>query len=262
MPDWEKAPPAEWERRLREISPITDTLAHLRFRWRAPQPDWFHPDEGQWELYSCTPRQMVTPDRASQFDVHWSDLPQAKQAGRKTFVTSYQFAMWHQHNVDAHRFWVLQGPAGGTPAIYTERERAILRSIDQPEEAPPFGLLPACDFDELAVSKILLRDRFLQYQKDVDALKRTNSVAAQLAETEAAEKLFRERFLDEWYERMRPQAEFLQSYLRTSEAEMTMRKATREETDAVAQWKDHFKEYGTVISAGVAGSRKVQVAVR
>lgn len=262
MFDWEQAPPAEWERRLREISPITDQMAHLRFRWRSPQPHWFHPDEGQWELYACTPRQMVTPDRAAQFAKHWADLPKSQQAGRKAFVTTYQYHMWHRHGVDAHRFWVLQGPAGGTPAIYTEREQAILRSIDQPTEAPPFGLLPACDFDELAVRNILIRDRFLRYQKDADALRKANSVLAQVTETEEAERLFRERFLDEWYARMRPQAEFLQSYLRTSEADMTMRKATREETDAAAQWKDHFKEYGSVPNAGVAGSRKVQVAVR
>lgn len=260
--DWMKEPPADWERRLREISPVTDTLAHLRFRWREPQAHWLIPDQGQWEIYSCTPRQMVTADRAAQFRTHWADLPKGKQAGRKAFVTTYQFHMWHQHGVDAQRFWVLQGPWGGTPAEYTERERRILDAEGMVSEPIPFGTLAACPFDEQSVAGILSRDRLLKYDKNVDALARSNSPEAQAALTDQAEREFRDRFLDFWYERTAPQAEFLKSYLRTTEADMGLRKATREEADAVSQWKEHFREYGTVIGAQTAGSRKIQVAVR
>ena len=261
MSDWLKAPSADWERRLREISPVTDTLAHLRFRWRDPQADWIVPDQGVWEIYSCTPRAMQPADRAQQFVRPWQDLPQSRQTGRKAFVTSYQFYMWHTHQVDAQRFWVLQGPWGGTPASYTERETRVLDAVGMVSEALPLGMLPACPFDEQSVSGILSRDRLLQFGKDVDALERSNSVAAQTAVTEQAEREFRDRFLDHWYERTAPQAAFLSQYLRTKAADHDMRRATQEENDALAIWKEQYVETGIVPGASPAGSRTVQVAV-
>lgn len=271
MLDWMKEPPADWERRLREISPVTDTLAHLRFRWRdAPTPEaidagareWCVAGQGQWQLYACTPRAMVSADRAKQFDKHWAELPKAKQAGRKAFVTTYQFHMWHQHGVDAQPFWNLQGPWGGTPAAYSERERRILDAEGMVSDPIPFGTLPACAFDEQTVAGILSRDRFLALGRSADALKKANSIEAQAGVTDEAERAFRDRFLDWWYERTAAQADFLKSYLRTSESEQTMRKATKEEADAATMWKDHFREFGVVIGAQPAGTRRIQVAVR
>ena len=261
MLDWMKEPPPEWERRLREVSPVTDALSHLRFRWRDPQPHFLNPDEGQWELYACTPKPMVHPSRAEQFAVHWADLPKAKQAGRKAFVTTYQFHMWHHQGVDAKRFWVLQGEWGGTPAAYTQREKRVLDASNAISEEFPIGFFPACPFDERVVQAVLRRDRMLKYGNNLDELVKQNRPDRLKAEDDLAEKEFREKFLDEWYATIQPQAEFMKSYLRKSESEDTMRKATRQEADAVSQWKDHFVETGIVIGAGGVGNRAVQVAV-
>lgn len=271
MPDWEKAPPPEWERRLREVSPVTDTLAHLRFRWRAaPSPEavrhgarqWMIPGQGQWEIYSCTPRHMATPDRAAQFKVYWKDLPtEGQRQARQTFVTTYQYRMWHDHGVDAHRFWVLQGPWGGTPAAYSERERRLLDAEGMVSEPLPLGAMPACDFNEQSVAGILERDRLLQFGKDADALQKANTLEGQARITDEAERAFRDRYLDWWYARTAAQAEFLTSYLVTQEAKDTLRPTTPEEMDAMAQWKDVYRDTGVMIGARPASSKIVQMAV-
>lgn len=265
-----KAPPPEWERRLREISPVTDTLAHLRFRWRAaPTPDavkhgareWTVPGQGQWELYTCTPRCMVDKGRAAQFEKHWASLPtEGQRQARKTFVTTYQYHMWHEHGVDARRFWVLQGPWGGTPAVYTERERRLLDAEGMVSEPLPLGMLPACDFDEQTVSGILSRDRLLQYDKNVDALKKANSIEHQTGVTEEAERAFRDRYLDWWYARTAAQAEFLKTYLVSADAQH-LRKTTPEEMNAMAEWKEKYVSEGIIVGARPASSKIVQVAV-
>lgn len=260
LPEWFRAAPASWEARLREISPVTETLSHLRFRWRDPHPSWHHHDQGVWELYSCTPRAMVHPERAEQFKLHWSELPEGLQPGRKAMVSDYQHWMWHTHGVEAKRFWVLQG-WGGTPAQYTRREQRILDAVGAISEPFPFGFFPPCPFDERSVSMIVARDRLYQVGNRLDELEKLDRPAALKAEDEAAEKVHREKFLDTWYAMIQPQAEFMKSYLRKSESDMTLKPGTREQADAVAQWKDHYIEHGTVIGAKVAGSRSLQVAV-
>lgn len=262
LPEFLAQPDPSWERRLREISPITSHLSHLRFRWRAPQAHWFDPKQGLWEIYSCTPRHLVTPDRAEQFRLHWSELPKDRRAGRRAMVTNYQHYLWHQHGVEARRFWVLQGEWGGTPAHYTRREVRYLDACNAMSEPAPLGFFAPCPFDERAVKAILARDRLIQHANNLDALAAADRPDALRAEDEAAERVFRDRWLDWWYEQIQPQAEFMKSYLRKSESDVTMRKATRAESDAVSQWKDHYREHGSVLGAGVASSRKVQVAVR
>ena len=241
---------------------MTDTLSHLRFRWRDPHPSWNFPKQGQWELYACLPRMMATADRAACFAKPWWDMPKHLQAGRKNSVTRYQFYMWHEHGVDAQRFWVLQGPWGGTPAAYTIREARILDAAGQVSDPLPFGMLPACDFDEQSVAGILSRDRLLQAGNDLDRLHKANSVAAQIAEETEAEQAFRKKFLNQWYERTAPQAEFLKTYLATTEADMTMRRATNEENDALAVWKEQYVETGIVPNATPAATRATQLAAR
>lgn len=239
---------------------MTDALAHLRFRWREPNASWNFSAQGVWEVYSCLPRAIATPDRASVFARPWWDMPTSRQPGRQNSVSTYQFHMWTEHGVDAQRFWVLQGPWGGTPATYTEREARILDAAGMVSEPLPFGMMPPCDFDEQSVAGILSRDRLLHFGNDVDALVKSNSADAQLAVTADAERAFRDRFLDHWYERMAPQAEFLKTYLGTTEADTTMRRATPEENNNLAVWKEQFVETGHVPGSTPVMTR--QVAVR
>lgn len=274
LPEFFAEPPAEWVRRLREISPVTEKLSHLRFRYRAGSPDMLHPDaqvKGVWELYSCTPRAMVSKDRAKQFEKHWSELPASEQPGRKALVTTYQHYMWHVHGVDVKRFWVLQGERGGTPAQYTEMERAILRAAadhaamqgdDMLVEEFPIGALPPCQFSELSVRAIQARDRLIQAGMNMDRLQRMDSSAALASETDAAEKRFRSEWLDWWYAQIQPQAEFMKWYLTKSEADQTLRRASHEEANSVTEWKDRWIEHGSIAGAGIASSTKIAVAVK
>lgn len=258
-------PPDAWERRLREISPVTDRLQHLRFRFRAGSPTMLHPDaqrRGVWELYACTPRPRVSQDRAKQFTLHWSELPTDQQPGRRALVSSYQHYMWHVHGVEVRRCWVLQGEQGGTPAAYTDRERRLLDAEGWLSEPLPIGALPPCPFNEETVNAVQSRDLLVQAGNSVDELERRNSATHLRIEEESAEKEFRKRFLGWWQTQMAPQAEFMKWYLTKSEADHSLRRATNEEANAVTTWKDQYIEHGSVPMAGIASSQAVPVAVK
>lgn len=264
-PEWDREPPPEWAARIAEISERTDRMAHLRFRYFEPHPVWNHGERGQWTLYIATPRHLVERDRAELFQLHWSELPGPTsdfnmQQGRKSVVSNYQHYMWHTQGVEVMPFWILQGEFGGTPAAYTPRERRYLDACDAVSDPFPLGFFPACPFDERAVKRVQDRDRFLQAGKSIDALEKMDRPEYLKAEDEAAERLHRETFLDNWFETMKPQAEFMQRYLRSSDADFALPKATREQSNAVAQWKDHFIETGHVLGAGIARSRRVPIA--
>lgn len=249
LPEWTQAIPEGWESRLRQISPIAERTSHLRFRWRAKV--------SQWELYACTPKSMLSPERVEQLTVHWSELPKSQQHGRKQFVTEYQHYMFRTYGVEAQRFWVLQGELGGTPAVYTYREERLLQAVGAPDDPPPLGHLEACPFDERAVQAIQARDRLMQAGGDLDALEKQNTSQALQSEDSETEREFRKAFLKWWFVQMIPNSEFMKTYLRTKSADTTLRRATKAEADAATQFADHFVETGQVIGATHAGSRIV-----
>lgn len=248
--DWLKEPPPEWERRLREISPITDRVSHLRFRWRD--------EDEQWALYQCTPAAMLSKDRVAQLSVHWSSLPTDQQQGRKALVTEYQFYMFRTHRVEASLFWILQGTrfiVGGTPYEYTERERKLLEAANEPSEPIPPGLLPNVPFDERVVRAIQARDRLLKYGGDLDALQKASTVAALKRDDEETEQEFRKRFLDWHHQNNAPAAEFMKWYGRREEAQYTLPPAPKNLANTVADFRDRYIETGIVAGAGHAASR-------
>ncbi len=253
--------PEDWERRLREVSPIRSDMAHLRFRYREPHESWLYPKDGVWMLYAWTPRHLVSSDRESQFRRHWSELPTDEQPGRKVFVSDYQFWVWHEHGYEARPFWILQGN-GGTPAKYTEREKRYLDASDCLSDPIPIGAMPPCPFDERAGGLILERDRLLQAGNRLDRLAEMDRPEYLAAEDAAAEVVFRETFLDTWKQIMAPSVEFMKWYLTKSEADQTLPKGTRETANAVSQWKDHWIQHGAVISARSATTKRVHVLVK
>ncbi len=261
LPEFLREAPDHWVKRLREVSPITENLSHLRFRHWEPHESWNHKKEGVWTLYACTPAQMVHPERREQLEKHWSDLPGNLRAGRKAMVSDYQCFMWHTHKVDAKPFLILQGKWGGTPAQYTPREKRYLDGANAISEPFPLGFFEPCPFDERVVKVIRERDRLLQACNRYDELERMDRPEALKAQDEEAERVFRQTYLDTWYEIMRPSVEFMQWYLGKSESDRTFRPAPEGTADAVAQWKDHFIEHGVVIGANAAKMKKLQVAV-
>lgn len=251
--EWIKPVPESWERRLRQISPIVDKTSHLRFRWRQATE--------QWELYQCTPITALSDDRIQQLTQHWSELPTDQQMGRKLFVSEYQHFMFRTHKVEASRFWVLQGNHGGTPAAYTDREERLLKAMNEPTETPPPGLLPYAPFDERAVKAIVARDMLVRYDGNIERMLKACDSEEMQKEAEETEKAFRRTFLKWWREEMAPLSEFMKWYLRTTESDQTLAKATPETANAVTEWKDHYIETGTVLNARTAGSTKRSVAV-
>jgi hypothetical protein len=261
LPEWERPAPEGWERRLREISPITEKLSHLRFRFREPDQEWFHADRGQWMLYSCTPRALIDRDRAEQFLLHWSELSPEKQVGRKSVVSDYQHFMWHVHGVEARPFWILQGEWGGVPAKYSRMEKRYLDAMNAVSDELPLGFLPACQFDERAVRAIQKRDRLVQAGMRLEELERINGLLALAAVDQAAEEAFRKTFLDEWIETMKPQADFMRHWLSRSENRECLPAAPAGLSSTISMWQDEYVKTGTVIGAKVAASRAVQVPV-
>lgn len=261
LPEWERSAPEGWERRLREISPITDKMSHLRFRYWEPRDHWFHPDRGQWMVYACTPRHLVEKERAEQFAKHWSELTPELQEGRKAMVSNYQHFMWHTHGVEAKPFWILQGEFGGTPAKYSRREKRYLDALNAVSEELPLGFLPACQFDERAVRAIQKRDRLVIAGGRFEELERINGAAAMSIEDALAEEEFRKVFLDEWIETMKPQADFMRHWLSRSENRETLPAAPAHLSSTLSQWQDHYIQHGHVIGAKVAASRAVRVPV-
>lgn len=253
LTEWVKQPPEGWEPRLRIISPIVDRTSHLRFRYRT-QYD-------MWELYEATPAHLLSEDRVTQLTRHWSELPKDQQYARKRYVTEYQHYMFRTHKVEVRRFWVLQGEMGGTPAEFTERETKLLESVGAPSEPPMLGMLEACPFDQRAVEAILKRDLLLKNGGDLDALKKSRTALELKIQDDENEKDYRRSFLGWYFEQMLPCSDFMKTFLRTKEADNTLRKATREESDLVSQWRDHFIETGIVLGAGQVTNRAVQIAV-
>lgn len=260
-PGYDRPFPESWAKRLREMSPTLGNLAHLHPRWVEPKPEWYHPERGVWLLYSCTPRHMVHPDRVEQMQLHWSELDSTRQVGRREMVSSYQHYMWHVHGVEAQPFWILQGDWGGTPAKYSQRERRYLDASNAISEPFPIGFFPPTPFTERSVALILERDRLVKACNRYDELEKMDRPEYLKAEDEAAERLFRETYIDTWKEIMRPSVEFIASTLGKSQYNEALPPAPEGLSDTVSQWKDHFIEHGAVIGTHIANHRKLQVAV-
>jgi hypothetical protein len=254
-PEWVEPVPDGWEERLRRISPIVDRVSHLRFRYRA--------DKGVWMLYECIPAHLLDPFRVEQLTVHWSDLALSSQMGRRQFVSEYQHYMFRTHKVDARPFWVLQGPTGGTPAVFSHREQRLLQAVGAPDDPPPVGFLPPCVFDEQAVDAVVQRDLLYKIGGDLDTLANSRTVEALTADDEQTEREYRRAFLSWWFDACLPMSDFMQAYLRSTEADRTLRRATNEENNALAQWKEHFLETGDVLRAETlaSGNARVQMPV-
>lgn len=273
-PEFYREAPADWVARLAEVAPEMPNLDRLVFRYFSPvNPDgsdrgWNHSDQGQYVLYTAKPLRMVEAGRAEQFTKHWSELPSlsggglsGEQVSLKAVVSEYQFFMWHTKGLYVQPFLILQGPMGGTPAKYTEAETAFLQASACVADPFDIGTFPACPFDERTVKTIAMRDRLLGCDNDLAELARLDTPEHRKGETAAAQLLKRNTHLDTMAVILAPSVEFMKSYYRTKAA-ASLRPAPEGTTRAVAQWRDHWLQHGSVIGAGPAKQTKVQMAVQ
>lgn len=267
-PEFYREPPVEWDRRLREVSADLPNIDHLVFRWfDSKNPDgsdrnWEHPERGQWTLYAAKPIRLVEKERAAQFEKHWSELQTSEQVGRRAVVSDYQHFMWHSRGLYVKPFLILQGSWGGTPAVYTDKEREILRAMDAYTDPAPIGFFPACPFDERTVTMILGRDRLLQVSGSYEDLEKLDSPLAMKHRSEEAIRAGREQYLKTFRELNAPCSEFFASYVRTKEAAHVLPRAPEGLGDRIAKWREHFIEHGNVIGAGPAPSKKLHITVQ
>jgi hypothetical protein len=257
LPEYSREAPPDWERRLREISPITDTTDHLVFRWMEPDESWRYQERGCWMLYGALPRHLVPKQRAGLFEKHWSEMPKAKQMGRMSSVSTYQHFMWHTKGLDVIPFWVLQGSAGGMPYRFTKQEARMLELDGQAGEPPPVGYFPPCPFDERVVNQVLLRDRLLQVGMDLTRLAKLERPETLRAADQQAEEDYRRSFLRWWDATLEPQREFMMSQqFKSVGTQQLLPDAPAHLPDVLSMWRDHFIQHGVVIGAGNARSRR------
>lgn len=237
-----KPVPPEWERRLREISPKSDTHSWLLLTWMQ-KPGL--PDTGRWVLYECVPEAHVPTEMRERLGgtPYW-EMPKERRAGREALVSPTQWLIWRKHRVWARPFWILQGNTGGTPMQYSELEQRWLKLTKQPSEPPHLGALPYAPFDERVVRAIEERDRLRKLNYSIDRMKSTASAATLKVELEEAEKAYRKKFLKWFSEQLSEQAAFLEWYTRRTEADYTLKRQTREEFTAANQLEDLYIETG------------------
>jgi hypothetical protein len=237
-----KVVPREWQRDLRELSPVSSTTSYLIFAWKQHP---MHPDRARWCLYEAIPDALILPGRRAELASapYWT-LPKHERAGQALIVSAYQWMMYHDHRLDVRPFWCLQGETGGTPLSYDALERKYRRLLQQPVDPLAVGDLPYAGWDRRVRDAVQARDRLLKLAphralRDVSAAE-LNSVR------EAREKAFRTVLWDTMAERLRPNAELLGRILRDEGHNGNRRAETREEADAASVARDYFIEFGRV----------------
>lgn len=240
--------PAEWERALREISPITNVSSHLIFKWEfvvgKVKGTWV--DRSRWVLYEVQPEWAIPPElRRMLRDTPPRLLPEGRAHARRMFVDDWSHEFYRQHHGFARPFWVIQGRSGGVPAGFSYREQSILKALGEPTDPPPVGALPYAPFDGRVVAQILYRDRLLQNDMRLEAIADERKLAFEAhAEVAEGERRFRREFVD-WYKgTLAPNADFLTWYTRRTEADMALRKGTRAENRAAADFEDIYVDTG------------------
>lgn len=232
--------PAEWERELRDLSPISQEHSWLSGAWLNIA--------NRWVLYENVPYPLIPEGKRVQLGgtPYW-EMPKHLRAGRKASVSAFQWEMYRKHQVWARPFWVIQGTEGGTPAKFTDVEEAILQAKGLDTEPPEAGALPYAEWDNRVVSQIRHRDRLTKMQARIERLRATADTDALKAEQVLAEEVFRKEFWGWFEERMQPQAEFWTWYTAREEAQhLPIRQASQAEAKAAEDAKEQYLTTGAV----------------
>lgn len=244
--------PPEWERALREVSPITGSSSYLMFKWEfvvgKVKGRWM--DRSRWVLYECQPAWAIpTGLRRMLEDAPPRLLPEGRAHARRMFVDDWAHEYYREHRVFARPFWVIQGRAGGVPAGYTDREQELLKAMGEPTDPAPVGALPYAEFDGRVIAQILQRDRLLQHGMRLDSIVDAKHISFNLAQEYAAsERRHREAFVSWFKDTLAPSADFLTWYTRRTEADRQFRKASRAENRAALDFEARYTETGQLTS--------------
>lgn len=239
-------PPAEWVRRLREISPVSELHSWLAFRWVA--------DYQRWVIYECLPEAFVWEAYLAELRGPDPDLPGTVNAFP---ISHYQWQMYREHKVHARPAWVLQGSHGGHVASFTKEQAILCRLANEhrpegvvgafPDRPPAPGDLDPCAFDERTVAQLLRMNKLAAHGNDLAAYRKAHAGAAGVKRQRSeAEKQMRRQMLA-W---LNDQLEEPLEYFKAADAEGALDGAERTADDFTAkdELADHmFVEEGRVI---------------
>ncbi len=240
--------PKEWREDLASISPESLRLPWLTFGW--------HSNAERWVIYVCIPdatidgHSMISPERRTMLSgAPWWELPKGKQMGRKHTVSAYQWEMYRKHRVDTRPFWCLQGTEGGTPAMYSDLEKAVLKAQGLPVDPPGPGALCYAEWNERTKQQVASRDKLARMGMNVALLiAKGDDDALKIAQAEA-EQAYRKAFVSWFEETLAPQADFLDWYSKRTESDMELRQPSKAEGKAIDQAAEEYVQTGIIPSS-------------
>lgn len=152
--------PPEWEARLREISPISETHSWLCLHW--------HPACERWMVYEMVPNQFIDPGfRAELEGAHPHTLEEWAR-----ICTPWQWEAYRKYRCHARLSWIIQGPNGGHKVWFSDIDKELMRAEGLPTEPPAFGSLPYAPFDERVVRQLLAMNKLVAAKNDLAEFKR------------------------------------------------------------------------------------------
>ena len=259
-----KPVPEEWERDLREISPVSDATSFLVFSWKKSPMD-IAGDDARWCLYEAIPSPLITPERRAELAAapFWDKRVYRNKGAMEaqaTQVSAYQWVMYHDHQLDVRPFWCLQGNAGGTALSHSSLERRYLTLMKKSPDPDIVGALPYAPWDARVKRAVLERDRVYK-MGSLAAVKASGDPVLMALAKQQAEKDFRRAFWDYADENARPNGDLLEYILRHEGHNPNRTRQTREESEAANEARDIFIETGRVPSPLEFKHRKETFAV-
>lgn len=221
--------PAEWERRLREVSPKPENPVHswLCGVWEPGEP-WSEEFFWQrWVLYDMQHPLHTDPDIVAQLEGphprsegHYCsasapsglhclcDLKFEGWRGSPTpDITPTQWRLYRETGYVGWPFWVIQGTRGGHKVAFSSQEKAFLQMAGKPTEPPPPGALEYADFDERTIAQIIRWNKLRQFNESLRDFKKAQSPEEYRARAAEHEKALRQQLVDFLDEQMADVAE-------------------------------------------------------
>lgn len=246
---WSMEAPPEWEARLRELSPISETVPWLATRWYPLKKS----PVGRWVISECVPEAIIPENDRDIVTLLQgpkpSLLPPQLRAVVTTMVNDYQWAMYRDHRVWARELWIVQGETGGHATHFTPTEQKLLRLFGLPTDPPALGALPYAPLDGRVIGRLTERNRLRKLRGNLDALRRTGTAEAMKAEEDEAERAYRKRFVAYVEETSRSRADLLAWFSSKGDNRDVLPSATAAEVNAASRLKDEYIETGILPSA-------------
>lgn len=182
--------PFPWEAELREMSPVVESVSHLRAYWYAARQRWI--------LYDCLPAALIIPD-AAYGPVLGGELlralqgkpPRERPDWDQGPISDVQHEFYRLYRVAAAPYWVMQGSGGGHPCRFSPWEKNVLTASMLPLDPPEIGFLPPCPFDLRVKTQLQRRSRLNQLGGSLNKLRQSGSAEAAEGQVKDFEKQMR-----------------------------------------------------------------------